>query len=114
MVNVGTLKANTRLNVAYLMIIFRAKETTQVALTGQTIKRNVESIATTPTASQLEYTTAVIGCSSPTMKMAKNTWISTFQVYVEAGNTSRMMAMYFVQTQKMMYVGMENLQMDVT
>ena len=48
------------------------------------------------------------------MKMAKNTWISIFQVYVEAGNTFRMMAMYFVQTQKMMYVGMENLQMDVT
>ena len=48
------------------------------------------------------------------MKMAKNTWISIFQVCVEAGNTSGMMAMYFVQTQKMMYVGMENLQMDVT
>ena len=112
--NVETPKANTQSNVAYLMIIFRAKETTQVALTGQTIRQNVESIVTTPTALQLEYTTAVIGCSSLTMKMAKNTWISIFQVYVEAGNTSRMMVMYSVPTQKMMYVGMENLQMDVT
>ena len=112
--NVETLKANTQLHVAYQMIIFRAKETTQIAPRGQTIRRNVESTATTPTASQLEYTTAVIGCSFLTMKMAKNTWISTFQVYVEAGNTSRMMAMYFVQTQKMMYVGMGSLQMDVT
>ena len=114
MVNVETLKANTRLNVAYRMIIFRAKETTWVALKGQTIRRNVESIVTTPTASQLECTTAVIGCSSPTMKMARNTWISIFQGYVEAGNTSRMMAMYFVPTRRMMYVGMESLQMDVT
>ena len=114
MVNVGTLKANTRLNVAYLMIIFRAKETTQVALTGQTIRQNVESIVTTPTASQWEYTTAVIGCSSLTMKMAKNTWISISQVYVQAGNTYRMMVMYFVPNQKMMYVGMENQRMDVT
>ena len=114
MVNVETLKANTPSNAAYLVITFRAKETTQVALRGQTIRQNVESIATTPTASQLEYITAVIGCSSLTIKMAKNTWISIFQAYVEAGNTSRTMAMYFVQTRKMMYVAMGSLQMDVT
>ena len=112
--NVETLKANTQLHVAYQMIIFRAKETTQIAPRGQTIRRNVESTATTPTASQLEYITAVARCSSLLMKMQRNTWISIFQVYVEAGNTPRMMAMYFVLTQKMMYVGIESLQMGVT